>query len=268
MILFRRGSQPRPSTTLPTLFLLRLFDYCHGAFLALVGLQNFLAEAERFRRDLDEFVVGDELNCLFQVQRLEWNEANSFVGGGGAHVGQLLFADGVDVEVGVFGVFADDHAFVEIDAGAYEKFSALLQAPKGIRRGGTRTVSDERSGQTMGNFALPFGVSVEKRVHDDGATCVGQELAAKADEAPAGNAELDADASVAVIVHVGDFAFAGAQLLHDYTHEFFGNVDGEVLDRFHQLAGFVVALGDDLGLADHEFVALAAHHLYEDAELK
>ena len=48
--------------------------------------------------------------------------------------------------------------------------------------------------------------------------------------------------------------------------KFFRHVDGEMLDRFHQLA--VDALGDDLGLADHEFVAFAAHHLDQDGKLQ
>ncbi len=47
----------------------------------------------------------------------------------------------------------------------------------------------------------------------------------KSDEAAAGNAELDAHAPVAVVVHVGDFAFARAELLHDNADEIFGNVD-------------------------------------------
>ena len=38
------------------------------------------------------------------------------VGGGSAHVGELLFADDVHVEIVVAGVLADDHAFVNLDA--------------------------------------------------------------------------------------------------------------------------------------------------------
>src|SRR5512137_2718143 len=35
---------------------------------ALVGLQNFLAQPDRFRRDFHEFVVGNEFDGLFQAQ--------------------------------------------------------------------------------------------------------------------------------------------------------------------------------------------------------
>ena len=120
----------------------------------------------------------------------------------------------------------------------------------------------------MRNFSLPLGVAVEEGVHDDGAARVGEELAAQADQAAAGHAEFDAHAAIAVVVHVGDFAFARAELLHDHADEFFGNVDGQVLDRLHQLAVFFIALGDDLGLADHKLVAFAAHHFDQNGKLK
>ena len=80
-------------------------------------------------------------------------------------------------------------------------------------------IGDERAGETVRNVALPLGVAVEQSVHDDGAARVGEELAAQADQAAAGHAELDAHAAVAVIVHVGDFAFARSELLHDHADE-------------------------------------------------
>ena len=52
-----------------------------------VGLQDFLANAQALRRDLDHFVVCDELDRLLQIQGSEWNQANRLVRRGGAHVG-------------------------------------------------------------------------------------------------------------------------------------------------------------------------------------
>src|SRR5579872_2232283 len=49
----------------------RLFDCSERAFLPLVRLQHFLAQAQRCRSDFDELVVGYELNGLFQIQGLE-----------------------------------------------------------------------------------------------------------------------------------------------------------------------------------------------------
>ena len=71
-----------------------------------------------------------------------------------------------------------------------------------------------------------------------------------------------------MIVHVGDFAFTGPDVLHNHAHESFGNIDGEVFDRFHQLARFFVVLGDDLRLAHHQFITLAAHHLDQNRKLQ
>ena len=69
-----------------------------------------------------------------------------------------------------------------------------------------------------------------------------------------------------MIVHVCHFTFTRAELLHHDSDEFLGNVDSEMLHRFHQLA--VDALGDDLRLANHQFVAFAAHHLDQNGELQ
>ena len=107
---------------------------------------------------------------------------------------------------------------------------------------------------------------MEQRVHHNRSPRVGEQLAAQSDESAAGNIELDAHASVAVIVHVGDFALARPQLLHHDADEFFRNVDCQVLHGFHELA--VDALGDNLRLAHHQFETLAAHHFDEDRKLQ
>src|SRR5579863_4492576 len=44
-----------------------------------VSLQNLLAQAQRLRRNLHEFIVCNKLDRLFQVERLVWNQANGVV---------------------------------------------------------------------------------------------------------------------------------------------------------------------------------------------
>src|SRR5450755_3306152 len=110
----------------------------------------------------------------------------------------------------------------------------------------------------MGNVSLPLDVSIKKRIHDDGAARVGKQSTAQPNQSAAGDAELDAHAAIAVIVHVGDFALARADVLHHDANKFFGDIDGQVLDRLHQFA--VNAFGDNLGLAHHQLVTFAAHH--------
>src|SRR5579862_4605683 len=114
----------------------------------------------------------------------------------------------------------------------------------------------------MRNLALPFDVTIKQRIHNDGAASIGEQLAAQADQSPTGDAELDADAAVSVIVHVEHFALARTQLFHDHADEFFGHVHGQLFDWLHELA--IDTLGHDLGFSDHEFEAFAAHHLDEN----
>jgi len=48
---------------------------------AAIRLQDFLAQAQRLRGDLDHFVVGDEFDGLFQIHQVRGSEADGFVGG-------------------------------------------------------------------------------------------------------------------------------------------------------------------------------------------
>src|SRR5579862_6282055 len=242
------------------------FHRHHCAPLPLVELKNLLAQAQGLGCDFDELVIGNEFDRLFQIQVAEGNQADRHIGSGRPHVGKLLLPHDVYVKVVILGVFADDHALVHIDGGADEQFATLLQIVKSVRSRDSGAVGHESASEPVRNFALPLDVAIEQGIHDDGATRVGEQLAAQANQSTAGDAKLDAYSSVTVIVHIDDFALADAELFHHYAHEFFGNVDGQLFDRFHQLA--IDALGDDLGLSDHEFVAFAAHHFDENGKLE
>src|SRR5271155_530128 len=243
-------------------------NFGHCAPFSSIRLQDLFSQPQRFRRDLNELIVGDEFNSLLKIEIAVWNQPNCYVGSRSPHVGQLLLAHNVDVKVRVFSVLPDDHAFVNVDAGPDEERAALLQIVESVGGRKSGTVGDQRAGWTMRNFALPLDVSIKKRIHDDGATRVGKQSAAQSNEPAAGHAEFDAHAPVAVIVHVGDFAFARANVLHDHADKFFGDIDAEVFNGLHQFAVFFIALGDNLRLADHELVALATHHLDQNGELQ
>ena len=43
-----------------------------------------------------------------------------------------FFADDVDVEIVVLGVFANNHPFIDLDPGADEQFATFLQVPQGV----------------------------------------------------------------------------------------------------------------------------------------
>ena len=91
-----------------------------------------LAQADAFRRDLDEFIIFDELECLFERHADRRRELDVFVLAGGTDIRQLLGAQRVDGQVVVLGVDADELAFVDLDAFADQQASALMQADEPV----------------------------------------------------------------------------------------------------------------------------------------
>src|ERR1035438_2692408 len=240
----------------------------HGAGTALphVGFQDLFAQADAGGRHFHELVVADEFDGLFQIEKPWRHQSDAFVGGGSAHVGELLLLDDVDVEIGIAGVFADNLAAVHLGAGSDEYLAAFLEVEDGIAGGSSRTVGHQRSGGPRGNFALPLDVAVEERVHDGGAARVGEDFAAQADQAAGGHMEFQAHAAGAVVDHLDHLPLACAELLDDHAQEILRAIDDQV---FHRLAQFVVdGARQDLGLAHRQFVAFAAHHLNQDGELQ
>src|ERR1017187_2461408 len=237
-----------------------------GTALPHVGFQDLLAQADAGGRHFHELVVADEFDGLFQIEKPWRHQSDAFVGGGSAHVGELLLLDDVDVEIGIAGVFADNLAAVHLGAGSDEYLAAFLEVEDGIAGGSSRTVGHQRSGGPRGNFALPLDVAVEERVHDGGAARVGEDFAAQADQAAGGHMEFQAHAAGAVVDHLDHLPLACAELLDDHAQEIFRAIDDQV---FHRLAQFVVdGARQDLGLAHRQFVAFAAHHFNQDGELQ
>lgn len=233
---------------------------------AFAELQNFFAQADGFGGDFDEFIVGNEFDGLFEAEFAMGNEANGFVGGRRAHVGELLFAGDVDFHVLFAGIFADDHAFVDVHGGADEKFAAFLQTPKGVRGGDARAIGDESAGGTQRHVSAVIDPTFKDGVNERGAARVGQKLAAEADEAARGDFEFEANAAGAVIAHLGHFAAAGAERFHDDADEIVGDVDDDAFLRLEFAAAFIA--NDDFGLSNHEFETFAAHGFDEDGELQ
>src|SRR5262250_3927863 len=68
-----------------------------------------LAQAQRLRCDLEQFVLADPLQALLEVHDAGRSELGGLVGGRGAHVRELLFLGDVHVHVVLSRVLADDH---------------------------------------------------------------------------------------------------------------------------------------------------------------
>src|SRR5690606_27204536 len=102
---------------------------------ALVLAQEFLAQPNALRRDLDELVVVDELERLLEREANRRREQDVLVVGRRTDVRQMLFLRRVDRQVVAAAVDADDHAFVDLVARTDEERPSLLKVEERIARG-------------------------------------------------------------------------------------------------------------------------------------
>ena len=101
----------------------RLVGGCHCfAFLAASGVlvQDHFSEADGGWGYFEALVGHDVLQRLFQREGAVDGEVFGLISCCCSHIGLFLGFGGVDVHVLRAGVFADDHAFVDVSAGAYE----------------------------------------------------------------------------------------------------------------------------------------------------
>src|ERR1019366_16522 len=176
-----------------------------------ICLQDLLAQPDAERRDFHKLVVADEFDGLLQVENSWRHQAYALVGGGSAHVGELLFLDYVDVEIGIAGVLAYGLAAVHLGTGRNENLAAFLEVEDGVAGGPSRTVRHQRAGGARGNVALPLDVAVEQRIHNRSAARIREDFAAQADQPARGHVEIEPHAAGAVVDHLDHLPLAGAQ---------------------------------------------------------
>ena len=89
--------------------------------------QENLADTDALGCHFDQLVVIDELEREFQRHLDRRGQDDVFVGARGAHIRQLLALGRVDDHVLFAGVYADQHALIDIDTMAEEELAAFLQ---------------------------------------------------------------------------------------------------------------------------------------------
>ena len=213
---------------------------------SLVRFEGLLTQPNGLRRYFDKLVVADELYGLLQIQNARRDQANGFIGGRGAHVGQLFFLHDVYGEVRISRVFADDHSFVDLRSRRDEDLAALLQILDRVAGGSAGTVGHQRARGTRRNVALPFDVAVEQRIHDRRASRIRQHFAAQPDQPARRDVKLQPHAPRAVIDHLDHLAFAAAEFLDDHADEGFRAVDHQQFEGLVQFAVHVAR--QDFGL--------------------
>src|SRR5687768_7048656 len=79
-----------------------------GFAFAVVLVEQRLADADVFGRDLDELVVLDVFETRFQRHLADWADFGVFVLTRSADIGELLAADDVDDQIAGAAILADD----------------------------------------------------------------------------------------------------------------------------------------------------------------
>src|SRR4051812_15472336 len=234
--------------------------------LALVFLEEALAQADRLRRDLGELVVADELHRVLERERDRRREVDRLVLARGADVGELLGLDRVHHEVVVARVDADDHALVDGIARADEHAPALLQLPERISHRDAVVLRHQHAVAVLFELALRRPVVVEDVAHDAGAARHGHELALEADQPARRDAVVEPHAALAVRHHVEELAAPAAELFHYHAL-----VDLLDVDREHLVglaAHAVEVFKNDSRPRHRQLVALAPHVLEQDGQMQ
>ena len=78
-----------------------------------VWIKIAFAQADILWRNLDQLVIVDIGNCLFQRHHFRRGQADGVFLARDAEVGQRLGFHWIDVQIARLGIFADNHAFVD-----------------------------------------------------------------------------------------------------------------------------------------------------------
>ena len=113
---------------------------------------------------------------------------------------------------------------------------------------------------------MPWLPAIEDVVDEAGAARLGQELRAEADQAARRDQVLHPHPARPVVDHLLQPPLAQREQLRDHADVVLGDVDAHALDRLVDLA--VDLARDDLGLADRQLEALAAHQLDQNGQLQ
>src|SRR6185312_6441990 len=236
--------------------------------LAVIGVEEFLAQPDRFRSHLDQFIILDIGERLFQRHLDRRRQAHRFVLRGGADVGELLALENVDLEVVVARVLADDHALVDLPAGLDHHRAAVFQLEHGVSHRLALVVRNQHAVATALDVALVGRIAMEQAVHDRGATGIGEQFALVADQAASRRIKHQAQAVTAGGPHLDHLGLALAHLLNDDAGMLLVDVDHDFLDRLLPLAGRIVFPEHDARTRYRKLEALAAHGLDQDRELQ
>src|SRR5438093_12762039 len=195
-----------------------------------------LAQPQVLGGHLQQLVVRQEVERLFEALPARRGQPDRDVRGGRPDVRLLLLPADVDPDVSGPLLDADDHPFVDLLARLDEGRAPLLGAgqTEGQRLAGGRR--GQRAIALLAKLAQEGPVSHSDRPHQAVARGEGQEGVAKPDQPPGRDHVLEPDPALAVVDDLQHLAPPLAQGLGHGPEVVLADVDGEVLDRLHELA--------------------------------
>ena len=161
---------------------------------------------------------------------------------------------------------ADDHAFVDLVAGAHEHLAAFLDAPQRIGHRVAGFHADEHAVATLGDVTACGRIAIEHMAHQTAAAGEVHKLTLEADQATRRHAIVDAHATAAIYHHVFHFGAALTQRFHHAALMGFFDVDRERLIGLAEHA--IDTTHQYLRARDGQLKAFAAHVLNEDGEMQ
>ena len=91
-----------------------------------------------------QLVLSQELEAALEAQLADGDEAQSVVRAGSTGIGQVLGLADVDIDVLAGSGVADDHALVDLLAGAHQQSAALLRVEQAVGDGLAGLKADQR----------------------------------------------------------------------------------------------------------------------------
>ena len=111
--------------------------------LALIRIKVALAQPNGARRHLNQLIIFNIRNGLFQAHFTRRDQQQRLILAGGADIGQLLFLDRVHFQIIVARMLTQDHADINLHAGVHEQRAAFLQIEQRVLNGLTIRIRNQ-----------------------------------------------------------------------------------------------------------------------------
>ena len=134
-------------------------------------IEDLFPEAQSLRGDFEIFVLGEIFQTAFEAVFEGRAELDPFAVSLRTHIGQILSLTGIHHHVGGAGVFANDHACIDVFLWSDEKGSPFLEVFQRVGSGGAGFKGDENAVDPGWDFAAVGSVFAEQMGDDAHAFC-------------------------------------------------------------------------------------------------